>query len=105
MSRGTINGTAFLNKPLNTFIEMKATFAIRTVREMLLHNNDFLNAEFSINVEMKTSNSFIAAQTVIHDTSPPALARLIFVSVYININIGTFIPGVIRIYCYKTSQK
>jgi hypothetical protein len=74
---------------------MKATFAIWAVREMLLHNNDFLGTEFPINVEMKTSNSFITAYTVIHSTYPPALTRPIFVSAYSNINARTFIPGAI----------
>src|SRR5437879_7996586 len=113
MYSGLHNSRALENKQIHTFIKMKATFANWTVREMLLHNNDFLGTEFPINVEMKTSNSFITAYTVIHNTYPPALTRPIYVSVHSNINvrifipgaIRTFIPGAIRIYCYKTSQR
>src|SRR5260221_7525360 len=105
MCRGLLNSTAFVNKPLHTFVKMKATFAIWTVREMLLHNSDFLGTEFPINVEMKTSNSFITAHTVIHNTYPPASARPIFVYVHSNIKARTFIPYALRIYCYKSSKK
>ncbi len=55
--------TAFMNQPLDLHIEMKAISAIGTGGEVLPYNGHFLNAEFPINIQMKTSNSFNAIHT------------------------------------------
>ena len=34
---------------------MKAAFTVLAIREMLLYNFDFVNAEFPVNIQMKTS--------------------------------------------------
>jgi hypothetical protein len=78
---------------------MKATSAIWTGFEMLLHNSNLLNAELPTNIEMKTSDTL----KTVHNDYPPRLARLSFnISVYSNIIGGTFIPETIRIYCKYT---
>src|SRR6266852_3138781 len=57
-----------MDESLHTHVEMKATFATWTVYEMLLHDSNFLCAEFPTNVEMKTSNSL----NTVHNNYPPA---------------------------------
>jgi|SRR5215467_10144107 len=55
--------TAFMNQSLDLHIEMKAIPAIGTGGEVLLHNSHFLNAEFPVNIQVKTSNGFDAIHT------------------------------------------
>jgi hypothetical protein len=55
--------TAFMNQALDLQIEMKAISAIGTGGEMVPYNGHFLNAEFPINIQMKTSDSFNAIHT------------------------------------------
>src|ERR1051326_4521027 len=91
-----LNSTALMNKSLHAHIKMKTTSAAWTGFEMLLHNNNFLNAEFPTNVEMKTSNTL----KTVHNSYPPGLARSSCnISVYSNIIGGTFIPETIALYC------
>jgi hypothetical protein len=64
---------------------------------MLLHNRDFLDAEFPVNIEVKTSNSLI---TMHNYNYPPVLIRpSLYISAHSNIMIGTFIPDAIALYC------
>src|SRR2546421_12385259 len=94
-----LNSTALMNKLPHAHIEMKTTSAIWTGLEMLLHNNDLLNAELPTNIEMKTSDTL----KTVHNGYPPGLARpSCNISVYSNIIGGTFIPETIRIYCKYT---
>ena len=53
--RRTLDCTAFMNKSLDAHVEMKATFTIWAIGEMLLYDFNFVNAEFPINIKMKTS--------------------------------------------------
>src|SRR5579859_5540175 len=55
------DGTAFVNQPLHALIEVKATFATWASNQMRLHYRDFLGAEFPVDIEMETSNSFKTA--------------------------------------------
>jgi hypothetical protein len=88
-----------MDEPCYAHIKMKATSAIWTGFEMLLHDSDFLGTEFPTNIEMKTSNTL----KTVHNDYPPRLARPSFsISVYSNIIGGTFIPETIRIYCKYT---
>src|SRR5436305_13259952 len=94
-----LNSTALMDKLHHAHIEMKATSAIGTGFEVLLHDSNLLNAELPTNIEMKTSDTL----KTVHNVYPPRLARRSFnISVYSNIIGGTFIPEIIRIYCNYT---
>src|SRR5438093_6989116 len=55
IGRSAFDHTALLNKSFNPHIKMKATFTILAISEMLLYDFYFVNAEFPINIKMKTS--------------------------------------------------
>src|SRR5690349_21970628 len=57
---GAHDGTAFVNQSLYPLIKVKATLAAWAVGQMFLHHRDFLGTEFPVDIEMETSNSFIA---------------------------------------------
>jgi hypothetical protein len=48
-------GTAFVNKSPDVHIKMKATIAMWATFEMLLDDNDLLNAQLPVDIEMQTS--------------------------------------------------
>jgi hypothetical protein len=64
MGGGALDCTTFVNKPLETRIKMKAAFATLTFREMLPYCYNFLDSEFPVNIEMKTSNSLKTTHTI-----------------------------------------
>src|SRR5947208_11037869 len=102
MRRSSNNSAALMDQPLESLIEMKAVFAARALREMILHSRDFLGTEFPVNIEMKTSSCL----KTIHKT--PSYAKLLQCiddtardSTNSNIIKGTFIPNVSAIYCKR----
>ena len=60
MSGRPLDGTAFVDQTLESGVEVKTTFAIWTIREVLLHDSNFLGAQFAIKIEMETSNGLDA---------------------------------------------
>src|SRR5260370_41807003 len=64
MSGGALDCTTFVNEPLETRIKVKAAFATWTFREMLPYCYNFLDSEFPVNIEMKTSNSLKTTHTI-----------------------------------------
>ena len=44
------DGTAFVNQSLHALIKVKATFATRAADQMLLHDFDFIETEFPVNI-------------------------------------------------------
>ncbi len=64
VSRRTLNCAAFVDQPLESKIEVKATFTIWTVCEMLPNDIDFLGPQFPVQVKMETSDSLNTTHTI-----------------------------------------
>jgi len=83
---------------------MEATFTKWAAYEMLLYYFYFTNAEFPINVKMKTSNCLITIHNISsfpgsHKFNRLAWLVMLTVPVYFNIIRGAFIPSGSAIYC------
>jgi hypothetical protein len=70
MIGGTLDGATLVNETFDAHVEMKTTFALLAIFKVLLHDDNFFVAQFTVYVEVKASNGLDAIHTVFHNISP-----------------------------------